>query len=95
MDGLPALWGGSLHDDQSFRHAFETIRPLYFHGTSLAQAANLARADTRNANGGRDRGRGAHRGRGLPTAQRASRWLEVIARPPSGILCGQSAGLDF
>lgn len=42
-----ALWDGSLADDAAFRHAFETIRPLYFHDPALAAAANLARADTR------------------------------------------------
>jgi proline iminopeptidase len=42
-----ALWGGSLPDDASFRRAFETIRPLYFHDKALADAANAARADTR------------------------------------------------
>ena len=42
-----SLWDGSLPDDQSFRRAFETIRPLYFHDKALAAAANLARADTR------------------------------------------------
>ncbi len=42
-----ALWDGSLPDDASFRRAFETIRPLYFHDQRLATAANLARADTR------------------------------------------------
>jgi proline iminopeptidase len=42
-----ALWDGSLPDDASFRRAFETIRPLYFHDKAFALAANLARADTR------------------------------------------------
>jgi proline iminopeptidase len=42
-----SLWDGSLRDDESFRRAFETIRPLYFHDKALAAAANLARADTR------------------------------------------------
>jgi proline iminopeptidase len=42
-----ALWDGSLPDDDAFRRAFETIRPLYFHDASLAAAANAARADTR------------------------------------------------
>ena len=41
-----ALWDGSLADDASFRRAFETIRPLYFHDKALAAAANAARADT-------------------------------------------------
>ncbi len=43
-----SLWDGSLPDDQSFRRAFETIRPLYFHDKALAAAANAARADTRH-----------------------------------------------
>jgi proline iminopeptidase len=42
-----SLWDGSLPDDQSFRRAFETIRPLYFHDKALAEAANVARVDTR------------------------------------------------
>jgi proline iminopeptidase len=42
-----ALWDGSLPDDETFRRAFETIRPLYFHDKRLAEAANAARADTR------------------------------------------------
>jgi proline iminopeptidase len=42
-----SLWDGSLPDDASFRRAFETIRPLYFHDKTLAQGANAARADTR------------------------------------------------
>jgi proline iminopeptidase len=42
-----SLWDGSLPDDASFRGAFETIRPLYFHDKALAAAANQARADTR------------------------------------------------
>ena len=42
-----SLWDGSLPDDQSFRRAFETIRPLYFHDKTLADTANAARADTR------------------------------------------------
>jgi proline iminopeptidase len=42
-----ALWDGSLSDDESFRRAFETIRPLYFHDKALAAAANAARVDTR------------------------------------------------
>ena len=41
-----SLWDGSLADDASFRRAFETIRPLYFHDKALAAAANAARADT-------------------------------------------------
>ena len=31
-----SLWDGSLPDDASFRRAFETIRPLYFHDKALA-----------------------------------------------------------
>jgi proline iminopeptidase len=42
-----ALWDGSLPDDASFRRAFETIRPLYFHDKRLAEAADAARTDTR------------------------------------------------
>ncbi len=42
-----SLWDGSLPDDQSFRRAFETIRPLYFHDPRLAAAAAAVRADTR------------------------------------------------
>ena len=42
-----SLWDGSLRDDASFRRAFETIRPLYFHDTALAEGTNAARADTR------------------------------------------------
>lgn len=42
-----ALWDGSLSDDESFRRAFETIRPLYFHDKALAAGANAARAETR------------------------------------------------
>lgn len=42
-----SLWDGSLPDDESFRRAFETIRPLYFHDQTLAAVANAARADTR------------------------------------------------
>jgi proline iminopeptidase len=42
-----SLWDGSLADDASFRRAFETIRPLYFHDQALAAAANQARVDTR------------------------------------------------
>jgi proline iminopeptidase len=42
-----ALWDGSLVDDEAYRRAFDTIRPLYFHDRRLAAAANLARAATR------------------------------------------------
>jgi proline iminopeptidase len=42
-----ALWDGSLDDDASFRRAFDTIRPLYFHDGRLAAGAIAARADTR------------------------------------------------
>ena len=42
-----SLWDGSLADDEGFRRAFETIRPLYFLDKTLATAANAARADTR------------------------------------------------
>jgi proline iminopeptidase len=42
-----ALWDGSLPDDESFRRAFETIRPLYFHDQRLADAVNADRTDTR------------------------------------------------
>ena len=43
-----ALWDGSLTDDERFRQAFETIRPLYFHDARLAAASIAARADTRH-----------------------------------------------
>ena len=43
-----ALWDGSLVDDESFRRAFETIRPLYFFDKRLAAASLVARADTRH-----------------------------------------------
>lgn len=42
-----ALWDGSLPDDQSFKRAFDTIRPLYFHDPALAAANSAARADIR------------------------------------------------
>ena len=42
-----SLWDGSLTDDESFRRAFETIRPLYFHDPRLAAASIAARADVR------------------------------------------------
>jgi len=42
-----ALWDGSLADDASFRTAFDTIRPLYFHDRSLAAGSLAARAETR------------------------------------------------
>jgi proline iminopeptidase len=41
-----SLWDGSLADNESFRYAFEVIRPLYFHTKSLAAAANAARSET-------------------------------------------------
>jgi len=43
-----SLWDGSLPDDDSFRRAFETIRPLYFFDKGLAAASLAARADTRH-----------------------------------------------
>ena len=43
-----SLWDGSLTDDESFRRAFETIRPLYFFDKRLAAASLMARADTRH-----------------------------------------------
>ena len=43
-----ALWEGSLADDAAFAAAFATIRPLYFHDTSLATASLQARAETRH-----------------------------------------------
>ena len=43
-----SLWDGSLSDDDSFRRAFETIRPLYFFDKRLAAASLMARADTRH-----------------------------------------------
>lgn len=43
-----ALWDGSLADDESFRRAFETIRPLYFFDKRLAAVSLMARADTRH-----------------------------------------------
>jgi proline iminopeptidase len=42
-----ALWDGSLTDDESFRRAFDTIRPLYFFDKQLAAGSVAARADTR------------------------------------------------
>ena len=42
-----ALWDGSLTDDASFRRAFDTIRPLYFHDAGLASVNSAARADIR------------------------------------------------
>jgi len=42
-----ALWNGSLPDDQSFRRAFDTIRPLYFRDPGLAAANSAVRADIR------------------------------------------------
>jgi proline iminopeptidase len=43
-----ALWDGSLPDDESFRRAFEMIRPLYFFDKRLAAASLAARAETRH-----------------------------------------------
>src|SRR5262249_15972476 len=43
-----SLWDGSLPDDESFRRAFETIRPLYFFDKRLAAASLAARAATRH-----------------------------------------------
>ena len=42
-----ALWDGSLADDESFRRAFDTIRPLYFFDKRLAADSVAARSDTR------------------------------------------------
>lgn len=42
-----SLWDGSLTDDESFRSAFDTIRPLYFHDQGLAGASIAARSQTR------------------------------------------------
>jgi len=42
-----SLWDGSLTDDESFRRAFETVRPLYFHDPRLAAASIAMRADVR------------------------------------------------
>ena len=42
-----SLWDGSLTDDESFRRAFDTIRPLYVVDQRLAAASIAARADTR------------------------------------------------
>ena len=42
-----ALWDGSLTDDESFRTAFDTIRPLYLFDQRLAAASVVARAGTR------------------------------------------------
>ena len=42
-----SLWDGSLADDATFRRAFDTIRPLYFHDQQLAAASLLGRSDTR------------------------------------------------
>src|SRR5262249_45449481 len=42
-----SLWDGSLADDESFRRAFETIRPLYFFDKRLAAASLMGRADIR------------------------------------------------
>ena len=47
-NGRPTARSGTARSRrQSFRRAFETIRPLYFHDKALAAAANVARADTR------------------------------------------------
>jgi len=43
-----SLWDGSLTDDESFRRAFEAIRPLYFFNKRLAAASLMARAETRH-----------------------------------------------
>jgi proline iminopeptidase len=48
-----ALWDGSLPDDDAFRRAFETIRPLYFHDPRRAAAAGAARDETRYRLGAR------------------------------------------
>jgi len=42
-----ALWDGSLSDDDSFRKAFDTIRPLYFFDERLAVASLVARSEIR------------------------------------------------
>ena len=42
-----SLWDGSLTDDESFRQAFDTIRPLYFFDERLATASLLLRAEIR------------------------------------------------
>jgi len=42
-----ALWDGSLTDDDSFRTAFDTIRPLYFFDERLAVASLAARSEIR------------------------------------------------
>jgi proline iminopeptidase len=42
-----SLWDGSLRDDESFRRAFDVIRPLYFFDKQLAAASIAARSDTR------------------------------------------------
>jgi len=42
-----SLWDGSLTGDESFRSAFDTIRPLYFHDQGLAGASVAARSQTR------------------------------------------------
>jgi proline iminopeptidase len=43
-----ALWDGTLADDEAFRRAFETIRPLYFFDKRLAVESLAARAETRH-----------------------------------------------
>ena len=42
-----ALWDGSLSDDASFKHAFDTIRPLYFSDPGRAVENRAVRADIR------------------------------------------------
>ena len=42
-----SLWDGSLTDDESFRKAFDVIRPLYLHDQRLAAASIALRSDTR------------------------------------------------
>jgi proline iminopeptidase len=42
-----ALWDGSLSDDLSFKRAFDTIRPLYFHDPGRAAENSAVRADIR------------------------------------------------
>jgi len=46
-DAYRALWDGSLTDDESFRRAFDTIRPLYFFDERLATASLLLRSEIR------------------------------------------------
>jgi proline iminopeptidase len=42
-----ALWDGSIHDDETFRRAFETIRPLYHVDKRHVAGAPAAAPDTR------------------------------------------------